>query len=219
MYAAREAARHAADAGAKVLLIDGAPEGGEGGNSKYAKQLLASGHSVESTVAYLTALNGAFAVDPEMVQLFAERMVDIPNYCRDFLGVESLHSWIGDTSDPVLAPFVPEYPELPGAEDFDAYTITDTSGDGALWINVQGLVAERAESIDVWLASPAHHLVQEAQTRAIVGVIIEHEGSEVRVAARNGVVLACGGYEFNPEMLRDFAGVAQVAGIGTPYNR
>lgn len=213
------AARHAADAGAKVLLVDAAPEGGEGGNSKLAKQLLASGHSVESAVAYLTALNGAFSVDPEMVRLFAERMVDIPNYCRDFLGVESLHSWIGDTSDPVLAPFVPEYPELPGAEDFDAYTITDTSGDGALWVNVQGLVAERGNSIDVWYASPARHLVQEAQTRAVVGVVIEHEGSEVRVAARNGVVLACGGYEFNPEMLRDFAGVAQAAGIGTPYNR
>ncbi len=213
------AARHAADAGAKVLLIDGAPEGGEGGNSKYAKQLLASGHSVESAVAYLTALNGAFEVDPEMVRLFAERMVDIPDYCRDYLGVENVHSWIGDTSDPVLAPFVPEYPELPGSEDFDAYTITDTSGDAALWLNVQGLVAERAESIDVWLASPARHLVQDAGTRAVTGVVIEHEGAQVRVAARNGVVLACGGYEFNAEMLHDFAGVAQAAGIGTPYNQ
>ena len=213
------AARHAADAGAKVLLIDGAPEGGEGGNSKYAKQLLASGHSVESAVTYLNALNGAFEVDQEMVRLFAERMVDIPNYCSDYLGVEKLHSWIGDTSDPVLAPFVPEYPELPGSEDFDAYTITDTSGDAALWINVQGLIAERAESIDVWLASPARHLVQDAATRTIMGVAIEHEGADVRVAAHNGVVLACGGYEFNPEMLHDFAGVAQVAGIGTPYNK
>lgn len=213
------AAHHAADAGAKVLLIDGAPEGGEGGNSKFAKQLLASGHSVESAVAYLTALNGAFAVDPEMIQVFAERMVDIPNYCRDYLGVDNPHSWIGDTSDPVLAPFVPEYPELPGSEDFDAYTITEASGDGALWANVQGLIAERADSVDVWLASPARHLVQDAQTRTVVGVVIEHEGAEVRVAARNGVVLACGGYEFNPEMLRDFAGVAQVAGIGTPYNK
>lgn len=213
------AARHAADAGAKVLLIDGAPEGGEGGNSKYAKQLLASGHNVESAVTYLTALNGAFAVDPEMVQLFAERMVEIPDYCRDYLGVENVHSWIGDTSDPVLAPFVPEYPELPGSEDFDAYIITDTSGDAALLIDAQGLVAERAESIDVWLASPALHLVQDPQTRAVTGVVIEHEGAEVRVAAANSVVLACGGYEFNVEMLRDFAGVARVGGIGTPYNR
>ena len=82
------AARHAADAGARVLLIDAAPEGQEGGNTRYAKQLLASGHDVESAVSYLKALNADFEVDEDMVQLFAEKMVDLPNYCREYLGAE-----------------------------------------------------------------------------------------------------------------------------------
>ena len=210
------AARHAADAGAKVLLIDGAPEGGEGGNTKFAKQLLASGHDVESAVTYLKALNANFEVDEEIVQMFAEQMVAIPDYCKEYLGAD-VYSWRGN-DDPVLAPFVPEYPELPGSDEFDAFTITEANGDGALWIKAQELVSARADSIDVWLASPARHLVQDAETGTITGVVIEHEGAEQRVQAKNGVVLACGGFEFNEEMLRDYLGVPRVVGIGTPYN-
>ena len=59
------AARHAADAGASVLLIDGAPDGAEGGNSKFAKQLLASGHDAENAVTYLKALNADVQVSQE----------------------------------------------------------------------------------------------------------------------------------------------------------
>lgn len=211
------AARHAADAGAKVLLIDGAPEGGEGGNSKFAKQLLASGHDLESMVTYLKALNADFVVDEAMVRLFAEKLIDIPNYCAEYLNAD-VWSWRGN-DDPVLAPFVPEYPELEGAEEFDAYTITETNGDGALWIKAQELIAARSDLVEVWLASPALHLVQDPATKAVTGAIIEHEGSELRVGAKNGVVLACGGFEFNDEMKKDFLGAPKLVGIGTPYNK
>lgn len=211
------AARHAADAGAKVLLIDGAPDGSEGGNSKFAKQLLASGHDVEAAVTYLKALNSGFEVDEEIVRMFAEKMVAIPEYCKEYLGCD-VYSWIGN-DDPVLAPFVPEYPELPGSDQFDAYTITETNGDGALWFKAKELVEARADSIDVWTASPARHLVQDPETKAITGAIIEHDGAELRVRAKNGVVLSCGGFEFNDEMKKDFLGASRLVGIGTPYNR
>ena len=210
------AARHAADAGAKVLLIDGAPEGGEGGNTKFAKQLLASGHDVDSAVTYLKALNANFEVDDEIIRMFAEQMVAIPDYCKEYLGAD-VYSWRGN-DDPVLAPFVPEYPELPGSEEFDAYTITEANGDGALWIKTQELIAARADSIDVWPASPARHLIRDAQTGVVTGAIIEHEGADQRVQATGGVVLACGGFEFNDEMLHTYLGVPRVTGIGTPYN-
>lgn len=212
------AARHAADAGASVLLIDGAPDGAEGGNSKFAKQLLASGHDVENAVTYLKALNAGFEVDEDVLRVFAEGMVEIPAYCAEYLGAD-VHSWIGRTDDPVLAPFVPEYPELPGTETFDAYTISEVSGDGAIWLKTKELVEEHAGSIEVWTASPALHLVQDPATKAVVGVIIEHEGSELNVAATSGVVLACGGFEFNPQMIQDYLGASRLSGIGTPYNR
>lgn len=210
------AARHAADAGARVLLIDAAPEGQEGGNTRYAKQLLASDHDVESAVSYLKALNADFEVDEDMVQLFAEKMVDLPNYCREYLGAE-VYSWRGN-DDPVLAPFVPEYPELPGSDGFDAYTITESNGDMALLIKAQELVAECADSIEVWLSSPARRLVQDPVTGVVTGVVIEHDGAELSVAAKNGVVLACGGFETNAEMLRDYLGVPRVCVIGGQYN-
>lgn len=212
------AARHAADAGASVLLVDGAPDGAEGGNSKFAKQLLASGHDVESALTYLKALNAGFEVDEDVLRTFAENMVQIPAYCAEYLGAD-VHSWIGRTDDPVLAPFVPEYPELPGTENFDAYTISETSGDGAIWLRTRDLVEERADSIEVWTASPALRLVQDPGTKAVVGAVIEHEGSELNIGATSGVVLACGGFEFNPQMIQDYLGASRLNGIGTPYNR
>ena len=212
------AARHAADFGARVLLVDGAPDGAEGGNSKFAKQLLASGHDVDSALTYLKQLNAGFEVGEDMLRVFAEGVVDLPNYCATYLGAD-VHSWRGRTDDPVLAPFVPEYPELAGSSEFDAYTISETSGDGALWFRAQELVEERSASIDVWTASPARHLVQDPETLTVIGAIIEHEGLELSIEATHGIVLACGGFEFNPRMIQDYLGTSRLFGLGTPYNQ
>ena len=50
------AARFAADAGAKVLLVDSAPEGHEGGNTRYCAQLIASAASQEDMMTYYRGL-------------------------------------------------------------------------------------------------------------------------------------------------------------------
>lgn len=42
------AARFAADNGAKVLLVDSAPEGHEGGNTRYAGQMVGAGKDYEA---------------------------------------------------------------------------------------------------------------------------------------------------------------------------
>ena len=52
---------------------------------------------------------------------------------------------------------------------------------------------------------------------AIVGVRAEHEGRDVWVGARRGVVLACGGFEWNAEMVRGFIGY-DLAPLSPPNN-
>ena len=52
---------------------------------------------------------------------------------------------------------------------------------------------------------------------AVVGVVAEQDGRELRVGARRGVVLACGGFEWNPEMVKAFVGRAVVP-LSPPYN-
>jgi 3-oxosteroid 1-dehydrogenase len=52
--------------------------------------------------------------------------------------------------------------------------------------------------------SPARELV--VVDGAVVGVRVEHDGASLLVGARKGVVLACGGFEWNRELVRAFIG-------------
>lgn len=59
--------------------------------------------------------------------------------------------------------------------------------------------------VEVRTSTPARELVLDAG-RAVVGVVVDADGSQRRIGARKGVVLACGGFEWNPEMVRAYIG-------------
>jgi succinate dehydrogenase/fumarate reductase flavoprotein subunit len=70
-------------------------------------------------------------------------------------------------------------------------------GRGMLLTNGNALAGRLAKSvfdlgIPLWLSSPAKELI--ADNGAVQGAIIEREGKRIRVVARRGVVLACGGF-------------------------
>src|SRR5713226_750631 len=62
--------------GAKVVILEKAPEGQEGGNTRVAGQGYLNTSSVEKAIAYLTALCGPFAVPVPMVKVWAEEMCE-----------------------------------------------------------------------------------------------------------------------------------------------
>lgn len=64
------AAKNAAEDGAKVLIVEKAPEGHEGGNTRYSGQMFAYGMgNLEATRAYYKALGG-FENNQEMVETY-----------------------------------------------------------------------------------------------------------------------------------------------------
>jgi hypothetical protein len=96
-----------------------------------------------------------------------------------------------------------------------------------------GVVTERG--IDIMFSTPAKELIQDPGTKEILGVkalagvtLVQWSpeapfcytgGEEIYVKAKKGVILACGGYEGNPEMQYNF----NYPGLrlypwGTPYN-
>ena len=75
---------------------------------------------------------------------------------------------------------------------------------------------ETDRKIPVWLGSPAKELIREGNT--VVGALVEHDGKLVRVRARRGVILACGGYEYDPQSLQNFAQGTKILGLGNPGN-
>jgi 3-oxosteroid 1-dehydrogenase len=52
--------------------------------------------------------------------------------------------------------------------------------------------------VPVWLETPARSLVTEAGK--VLGVVVERDGKELRIEARDGVLLAAGGFERHAEM-------------------
>ena len=64
------------------------------------------------------------------------------------------------------------------------------------------LAALRERKIELWLKSPFQSLVFE--DGRVVGVVVEHEGKEVTVRARRGVLLGAGGFERNAAMREQY---------------
>ncbi|CAA2108452.1 FAD-dependent oxidoreductase [Variovorax paradoxus] len=62
-----------------------------------------------------------------------------------------------------------------------------------------GRLAKAAMDLDipVWLSSPVKKLVVEYD--GVSGAVVQHEGKTLRVVAKRGVVLACGGFPYDVE--------------------
>ncbi|MFL2028518.1 NAD(P)H-dependent oxidoreductase [Loigolactobacillus zhaoyuanensis] len=216
------AARFAADNGAKVLLTDAAPEGHEGGNVRYAGQVVATGTDYDKMLAYYKAMLGPIDLDADLLQTYVHGMVNMRQYFRDHLDVEPVSyndTYKNGTKGEVAKGLAPEYPEYAGADTFDLSMVHEGFFDAALWKNLRQHVVDRHQNIDVWLASPAQHLIQDPLTKAITGVTIKRNGHNVNIQAKNGVVLACGGFETDKKAIQDYLGAPHLATIGTLYNQ
>lgn len=65
-------------------------------------------------------------------------------------------------------------------------------------------------------SAPARKLVVE--DGRVVGVVVERDGSPVEVRARRGVVLATGGFEWDPELVRSFLRGPMTSPASVPSN-
>jgi len=80
----------------------------------------------------------------------------------------------------------------------------------AMYLNV------KKRGIKVLYETPAVELLQDPETREILGVVAEREGKKVNVKAKKAVILCVGGFEQNAEMLADYYGVNEVSNLGSP---
>jgi succinate dehydrogenase/fumarate reductase flavoprotein subunit len=190
--------------GAKVVILEKAPEGQEGGNTRVAGQGYLNTSSVESAIAYLNALCGPYTVPQAMVRVWAEEMG------KNNAWLQSLG---GDPQEHQHPPAGIEFPELPGADCVHKFHDGPTYGYSYTWKLFERLVKERP--IQVLYETPGQELIQDDITKEILGV----RSGTMNVKARKGVVLTCGGFENNQQMIRDYLpGVPYCYTSGSPYN-
>ena len=63
-------------------------------------------------------------------------------------------------------------------------------------------LAVRDAGVPLWLDTPLRSLITD-DTGAVLGVLAERDGREIRIRARDGVLLATGGFEYNQTMRKD----------------
>jgi succinate dehydrogenase/fumarate reductase flavoprotein subunit len=183
--AGANAALAAQEAGARVLIMEKLEYAG--GNSGVCAGAMLIPGNVDEAVEYYRALSFG-TVDEEMVRVFAEAMVDIPRLLTD-LGAEFKVSQVVPTYFPTL---------LSGKLQRIQFNPTGQGGFRFL----EDLVREK--NIEVLMNTQALKLIQDSQTREVLGLKAIKDGKEINLRARKGVILACGGYEYNPAMLANF---------------
>ncbi|MBU5317983.1 FAD-binding protein [Lactobacillus johnsonii] len=215
------AARFAADNGANVLLVDIAPYGHEGGNTRYSAQLLGTGTNFDELKEYYLGLTHPMDLPEDMVDTYVHGMCNMREYVKNYLGVEPV-SFINEFKKipaAYRASVCQEYPELKGHEAHDYTLVHNGWFDAALWKLLRQKILDRKDKIDVWYEARAKHLIQDPVSKVIKGVQIEKLGQKINVLARKGVILTTGGFENNKEMIQNYLDAPKLAPLGTIYNK
>lgn len=185
-----------------AMILEASPEEFRGGNSRVCGQGVFCPTSVESAIAYQTDLNGSYEVDADLVRAWAENICENKQWLEDVCGADMQE--MGGA----------EFPEAASSDAIVWYAHEGGGPNAACW----QLLMDKAESFDV----PIRY-----DTRAVKLIF---DGDEVRgvidetgkaYKAKKAVVLACGGFENNQEMMNGNApiGFAGMRANGTWYNR
>lgn len=202
------AAVTAHELGAKVVILEKAPEGEHGGNTKVAGQGYLNTSDATEAAAYLTALCGLYTVPETMIRVWAEEMGK---------NNEWLASLGGDPQEHQHPPVGIEFPDLPGAGCVHKFHDGPTYGYSYTWQRFESLVKQRP--IQVLYQTPGKALIQHDIAKDILGVRALRDGKPIAVKARRGMVLTCGGFENNQEMIRNYLpGIPYCYTSGSPYN-
>ena len=200
------AAITAADEGlGSTLLLEAAPDGFEGGNTRVSAQVIFCPTSVDGAITYQTNLNGLHKVDEKYVKSWAE------NLCQNIDWLTSQGIQTGQT-----AFFNPEWPDVEGSDACMCWLAGDGQkmGFGLLW----DALAARAEELGIEIQHDTRVTELVVENGEVHGVRDEN-GKAYR--ANKGVILACGGFENDPDMISNYfqIGYSECKPMGTPYNR
>lgn len=218
--AGASAAISAADQGARVLLLEKAPH--FGGTSLLSSGFMRAADDRTSAAGYLRNSLGQ-RVEQPLIDAFAGQMVDLPDY------LEKLARPLGGKVSARFRTQLSEHEmtdlyEWPGYEsigwtgiesvpNFRGFTWASPSKGHAL-MRVLSSSVERRE-IEVRFSCAATDLVVEK--REIVGLLARSRSVTYRFSTK-AVVLATGGFEFDPIMLADHLSIPEIIPIGHGYN-
>lgn len=197
------AAIAAHDAGARVLVLDKESDARAGGSTRVSGAVWFDNQDPERAAVYLRSLSAGRPIPEPVVEAWAAETARNTEWMRG-LGIP-----VG-----LAVPAPPEYPELDGSDVMRGWIgVESRMGDGLLWAALSQAVRDRG--IEVRLETPARELITvDGEVRGVLATTAD--GAPLRVRARRGVILATGGFEGNPDMVRDHLRLTDPVVWGTP---
>lgn len=195
------------DPKAKVLMLEKADEANAGGDTRASGQGLVVAKDKDAMMRYHRKMYQPNPVPDDLLEFYVDELM-------------GLHPWIEARAKEANQPYIQlypiyEFPELGGA-DAVLRQATILPRNGGLWEAFKKNILKRP--VDVWYESPATDLIQDHNTGEVLGAVVSRKGKKIRVRARRGVVLACGGYAANRDMLANYCGYTDSPPAGSPYN-
>jgi succinate dehydrogenase/fumarate reductase flavoprotein subunit len=217
-FAGGVSAIEAARAGARVLLIEKMPD--PGGISICSHGAICSTRQPVKALEYLRATNAGRTRD-DVLQAFTQGMSEVEAYFRDLASICHAEIFVRERGG--------NYP-LPGADAFyytqvEAIPNFDAS---QVYPNVRGrpggpmvfkILQDNVSQlpIEVRFSTAAKTVISDTG-KQVIGLVTDGVDGERRIKARKGVVLACGGFEANEEMKRQYWQMTPVYGAANLGN-
>ncbi len=114
-----------------------------------------------------------------------------------------------------------EWFELKNSDTFSKCQFKkDNSDDNLTHISkfLSSVLEQHADTVTRKVNAPLIALVQDPETKAVLGGVYDEKGKNVYVKARKGVVMTCGGFENDPEMLQDYLSFERMHAAGATAN-
>jgi succinate dehydrogenase/fumarate reductase flavoprotein subunit len=227
------AAIHAADMGADVLVLEKQPMSWHTPSVRASGGYITVVDDAEKALRYFDRCAGGM-VPLEVSRAWVERATTILDWLDDKTGLEMIRGTAA------------EHPDWEGADAVSAYISTIAwAGGKTLSKAMERLTREQRETWErkpaqfspggyalfEWLKAavmtrerirvkyehPAHRLIKDAAGR-IVGVQVKTAEGTRRFRSESGVVLTCGGYEYNEEMKLSYLRAYPIYFYGSPMN-
>jgi succinate dehydrogenase/fumarate reductase flavoprotein subunit len=204
----------AADAGVKVVILEKSPEGG--GNTKYSGGSIRTYLDLQKAVDfYETLCEGT--TERDVVDAFVSESAKNPQWLAELGAKTGTRPESEEGGFPIKLPGA-AFPHIQGADAIGPRVRVKgaaRTGGKNLW----GVLSQNVEArkIPVFYSTPVKHLSFD-NSEGVTGVIALSASKEVTIRAKRGVILSCGGYEYEPSMHRNYLG-QNFLSLGHPGNK
>jgi len=203
---------------ASCLLIEKGTSPLGNGNSPFSSGwfMYTSADREQAALDYLKELRHSDTGTPDdVLAAFATELTRNLDWIKELGAADTDLTIVPGTTD--YACF-PEYPELEhsAAIDYAAFTAEDSKWDHVT--KFMNEVVGGLPSVTLKTECPLVALVQDPTTKAVLGGIYNDGKNDVRVKANKGVIMTCGGFESNPDMMANYFSQPTVTPIAAQEN-